>query len=524
MSPHPKVRRAWRWVLLAVVVLGLGLRGVAYFNGRPLDGDELSLYLNLQKFDGVRLVSGRLDATAMSQAAPPLFLLAEDALARPRPMTLAGERLLRLPALICGLLTVPLAVWLAALAAPREVRRTAALVAGLAVALSARLLDVTQRAKQYAGDGLAAVLLTALLLALRRRGGRLSTPLWRHLTLGLAAAAAVWFSHPAVFVYAALAAGDVLLDANPRPGWRAWIGGAWRRSLASLPGGLIAVASTAAMYGFSAARQRDKFLDGYWTGRAETVHHWWRWPVQLLDTAQDLHRYALPPLGAAWAVLGVAGLVVLCRAKDRVAAAALAGPLLVTAAAATWGWYPFEGQRVCLFLLPSLLILAAVGAVGLMRVPNRVVRWVTAGTVAVPLAFAAVGASRDAFVPAPEPREAAAALADLYRPGDAIIAFERVAADHLAVYEPSLPARYFWYRDLRPPLAAKRYPPATAAGRTWLLVGRKAGTNRLLTPEAMALLPAGWSSQAAVTTAGGAVLLLTPPAGEQSEAGEAEGR
>ena len=514
------------WALVALCLLGLGLRVAAFAVERPLDGDELALYLNLRRFDGARLVAGRLNATAMTQAGPPLFLLVEDAAAdrSPPPMTPAGERLLRLMPLLCGLLTVPAMLWLAALAvrplkddSPRQAGPwlppagpTALLLAAAAVTFSSRLIDVSHRTKQYAGDCLLALLLPALLLDLRRRG---FGPLVRHLILGAAAAAAVWFSHTAALAYAAVASADVLLDANARGGPRGWAAGTARRLLASLPGGLLAVASGLAMYLYSASKQRDEFLQQGWSKAFLSERQWWDWPVAVLKTTQDLPRYGLPPLGAVWTLLALAGSVALWRRRERVAAAALAGPTFVTILAASAGLYPFTGQRVCLFLAPPLLVLAAVGAAWLLRARLMPVRMAATALAAVPLAFAAVDAAAVTFTADPEPRGAAGDLAGRFVPGDAIIAFERHCADTLAVYEPQLPAGPFWHRKLVPPLEAKRLPPRSRwrRGRTWLLVGPKIGSDRLLTREALALVPPGWSAEPVGRTSGGEVLLLHPP-------------
>ena len=509
-----------------ILLVGVGLRVGAFLVERPLDGDELSLYRNLQKYDGGRLVAGRLDATGMTQAAPPLFLLVEDAAANrwPPPMTIGGERWLRLLPLVCGLLTLPAALWLAALAirplaSPEEglpringpwlppAWPTALLLAAAAVSFSSRLIDVSHRTKQYAGDCLVAVVLIALLLSLRRRG---VGTLRRHLILGLAAAASLWLSHPAVLVYAALGLADVLLDADGRKP----LAGLARRLLAAAPGGLVAVGSGLCMYLFSAARQRDEFLDKGWQRAfAAGGHHWWDWPLQILRTTQDLPRYGLPPLGALWGLLAIAGGVALWRRGERVAVAALAGPVVTTVAAASAGLYPFIGQRVCLFLAPPLLVLAAVGAAWLLRARPTAVRMTATALAVVPLGFAAVDGVRAAATAEPLPRRAAAALARHYEAGDAILAFEQPCGDVLAVYEPTLPPAKLWFRRLKPPLEARWLPTPEQlrSGHLWLLVGPKAEAGRLLTPEALSLLPAGWTAEPVETLRGGEVLLVRPP-------------
>ena len=516
------VLRDWRGPLLALVLLGLGLRVAAFLMERPLDGDELSLYLNLRAFDGARLVAGRLDATAMSQAAPPLFLLIEDAAANrlPPPMTGVGERLLRLLPLICGLLTIPAALWLTALVArplrdePRReagpwlppLRPTALLLAAAAVALSSRLIDVSHRTKQYAGDCLVTLLLIALLLWLRRRGTR---PLVLHLVLGLAAAAAFWFSHPAVLVYAALAPADVLLDA----GRRRWLRKTAGRLLASLPGGAVALASGLTLYLVSVVRQRDDSLQHWWGDAFLQERRWWDWPLEILKTTQDLPRYGLPPAGALWSLLAVAGLVALWGARDRVAAAALVGPTLTTIVASCASLYPFTGQRVCLFLAPPLLVLAAVGGAWLWRSRVTPIRVAATALAILPLAFAAFDAARATVNPDPTPRRAAADLAQRFVAGDTVISYERQVADTLAVYEPQLPAGPFWYAAMPRPIQAKRLPPPEKwqVGRTWLLVGPKPGGDRLLTREAMGRVPPGWSAESVGRMRGGELLLLRPP-------------
>lgn len=426
----------WVWpVLGALVIAGVAMRGVAWAWGRSLDGDELSLYLNLRAFEGWRLVSGQLNATPSTQAGPPVFLWLLDLLADRMSPGQVAERVLRLLPLAASLLVLP-AAGLAATLTGRRARVplwpiVLLTVGGLAV--SERLIDVTQRLKQYSGDVLATLLLISAALAVLDRG-----PWVRRLTLAIVAGGLAWWSHPVLLVYPTLLCLDVLADLRLR-----------RRHFASAIAAALLAGAMMLPVALAAVGQRDPFLDDFWQfGFAPWGTAWWV-PFWVGDTWLELVEYGLRPLAGLLVPLALAGLVWLWR-RPRIFAALAAAPLAVTVAGLTHV-YPLVSQRVDLFVIPAVLLLAGVGAAVMLAGPPR--RWetlwavrshlrlTTAGVLALVLSFAVVRAGRGLFEPPPDVAPAVQAAVALGLP---IIAFDEPTAWHLRVYRPNLPLLAVW--------------------------------------------------------------------------------
>src|SRR5690606_12325418 len=124
-------------------------------------------YVNLGRYDAPRLVTGRLDASESTQAAPPLFLLAVDRLVPLGPPDVSDERRLRLLPALASLLALPACLWLA-LETARRVRlpRWALIALPLAgMAVGTNMLIQSSRMKQYGPEMLSGALLPAVWLS-----------------------------------------------------------------------------------------------------------------------------------------------------------------------------------------------------------------------------------------------------------------------------------------------------------------------------------------------------------------------
>ena len=343
-SPEISARRARRvatatWGLVA---LGAALRLRQYFSGRSLWIDEAMLALNVLG----RSFTGLLRPLDHHQYAPLGFLFLEKL-----ATTLFGgsENALRLVPLLAGLAALPA---FGAMARRVAASDAASLVALALFALCGPLVYYASETKQYSGDVLIAVLLLGAALP------RLDEPPTPREAAGLAAAgaAAIWFSHPAVFVLAGI--GVVLLAASVRGGdARALgrvlaMGGAWAASFA---------ASWALMLRHGTA---DRTIGDYWMSafapfppKSFTELRWYL--GHLISVFTD-------PLGFEAASWGIAVLAFLCGALFAFRGRALRLALLLSPvgfalAASASKSYPFDG-RFLHFAVPGLLLVVAEGA------------------------------------------------------------------------------------------------------------------------------------------------------------------
>ncbi len=315
MGKPPRLVRLAAWGLLA---LGLALRLRQYLANRSLWLDEAMLALNIIH-KNVWELFGKLD---YEQGAPLGFLLLEKLAAT---LFGDGERALRLLPLLAGCASLMLFYVLA-----REILHPPALLTALALfALSPTLIYYSSEVKQYALD----VFFTVLLFCLFTRH---ASPIPNYHLL-LAGIIAPWFSHPAIFVLAAI--GLTLLIQN-------------RRSpLSTLAMGAGWLVSFGVLYLISLRKlSENEFLRGYWQEyfRVNPLNAL----LGLFANPGGLTAYA--PVLLTALLLGAGMLLV----REKKAAGSL---LLVLAFAWAASWaqvYPFAG-RMILFLIPLIYIVLA---------------------------------------------------------------------------------------------------------------------------------------------------------------------
>jgi hypothetical protein len=365
-----------------LVAIGAVLRISQYVFNRSLWLDEASLADNIV----ARSYGQLMQPLYAAQAAPPGFLIVEKAVAQ---VLGTGEYALRLLPLAAGLLSL----WLFARVARRILAPAASLIAIALFATLDPLVYFSSELKQYSSDVLVAVLLLWTTTIAERRRFDASALV---LSAGVGAAA-IWFSHPAVFVLAAIESVWIVTRLRRRQ-WRAalqiaGLGAVWAASFALC---YVLVLSPLVANPELQSFWAHKFVfEGAGTPILET----------LIDTKLVL---ALPVL---------AGFLLLRSRDDRLALLLL--PACVAFAAAVLHRYPFTG-RLLLFLIPSALLLfaratAALAACGnpRMRALGRVV------TVAVIAPFLATSVYR-LFVPRvrEETRAELAWMSRQARPGD----------------------------------------------------------------------------------------------------------
>lgn len=165
-------------------------------------------------------------------------------------------------------------------------------------------------------------------------------------------AACVWFSQTTVFVVPGLVA--VWL-------WTALREKSARNAAWAVGAGAAGAASFGLNYALVVTRQRYAGLTGYWDaylGRASSPFEAVAW---LGRRTYDVADYLFSPhAGGVFLALGVIGLILGARARPR-AAFLIWTPVALAGVAGLLRQYPFGGTRTVLFLLPLLVLGAAVG-------------------------------------------------------------------------------------------------------------------------------------------------------------------
>ena len=327
-----------------LLLVGAGLRITQYAIGEVLWYDELALVRNLVEKTGRELLTAPLD---YAQVAPPGFALIEKA------ATAAlgnNEYALRLFPLLCSLAALPLF----ADVARRILPAGAALLAITFFSLSPAMIGFGSQVKPYSTDVAVALLMTALTLRWweRRHRDRARSDA---ALLGAAGFAAVWFSHAAVLVLAGLGAALLFECALRRE----------RSSLRSLApttilwgAGMLGAIAVAFQ---NVSPSTHAYMEDYWAAgfmpfpprSGDEVLWLWRAFRSLFQ------RQLLYPLPAVGVLLMALGALALIKRRSWLAFVILA-PIGAALLASAMHRYPV-GERVSLFLVPGIMLLAAEG-------------------------------------------------------------------------------------------------------------------------------------------------------------------
>lgn len=319
------------------LLIGCGIlcRVVQYLWDRSFWVDEASLVLNIRGKTAMQLL-GPLD---YHQAAPPLFLLAERGVFR---LIGGSEWSLRLLPLLAGCASV----LVFAKVARRLLPPWPAMLALAFFCFSDRLIWHAAEVKQYGTDVFVAVLLT--LLAVGSRADE-SAPEKRLIQLAAVGVLAVWLSYPAVFVFAGVSL--ALLPACFRRRGRAVI--------VFVAANLVVFASFLALLLTIVRAQRSQSLADYWSEDFLDL----RQPISVATSVARhllaLCNYALQPAGVLVLPCMLVGIVWFIRRRRLMQAAMLLNPFALNLLAAAAHRYPFDGQRLTVYLAPAVLLLAA---------------------------------------------------------------------------------------------------------------------------------------------------------------------
>ena len=391
---------------LVLLLIGAGLRVWQYAIGEALWYDELALARNLVETSFYDLLTTPLK---YGQVAPAGFLLVEKA-----AITAFGnnEYALRLFPLLCSLASLPLFVGVAR----RILAPEATLLAVTLFNLSPRLIAFASQAKQYSTDVAITLLLTALTLRWRQQRP-LSRAYPSAALLGAVGLVVVWFSHAAVLVLAGLGVA-LIIDAHfrKRHSYReiAPITSLW----------FIGIVSAVIFAVYNMSPSTLAYMQAYWSNGfmplppEATGEALWLWRA-FRGLFQREFRYPLPGAGVLLMLLGTVSLVRFRRWPALVILAPLGIALFASAAR----HYPF-GERVSLFLLPAILLLAVEGVYRLQHVAATL--WRPFGLIVLIMATAVpVYAlyTDHSIQPKREIREVLAYVDALRRPDDAIYIF-----------------------------------------------------------------------------------------------------
>ena len=323
------------WCLLAIVVLGIGVRVRHYLAAPSFWYDEAYVLVNV--FDkSYQELTGPLRC---EQAAPPLFLWSLRAL-----YTSVGgsEWAMRLPAFLASIASVLVLIP----AARRIAGPTGWMWAVGFAALSQPAVFHAVCVKPYAGDLLAAAMILAAGSYVVPAEGR--SPRWSWpLVYGLAAILP-WWSYPSVFALGGLSLGLLVRAVQ----WRSW-------RMAFSAGALTCVwaASVLAVWCFVGRHQRSDYLSDYWRPFFLDTSSPLAGVAWIVQRLVKMGNYGTTGMGWPLLLLAVVGFVTLARRAAAIAAM-IAGQFVLMFGANALHFYPLE-DRLFFFALPGLWLLAA---------------------------------------------------------------------------------------------------------------------------------------------------------------------
>lgn len=398
--------------LAGLVLLGALAQVLVWLRDRAFWGDELYIALNLRVLGHAQLTGPML----YSQVAPIGWLHAEKVV---YDLAGGGERILRAPSLVAGILTLVLM----AVVASRALGRAGALIAVALAALSPGLLYYSAELKQYVTEVAAAlaILLVADLLDTTSTG-RTRRRWWALAAFLAVTLICVWVSFSALLVLGGTAGAVVVyravtrsgrtaltiaLAAVPATGLGLWL--ALRRLSVPLPGNQYDFFPRGFPPEGAGAGDYAAWLPRMWAAFVE-------WPLGW---------------GYPWIVLlgVVGGLVALAARRRWTWCAMLIGCWLAALAAAATRQFPLEDRVAAYLLGPTLLALAAAidGALRLARRVRPATVLAAAAAAAVLVAFAPAARASADQVAHPRYRDAGGdvvrEVAGQLRPGDTVLMY-----------------------------------------------------------------------------------------------------
>ncbi len=347
---------------LVAVLVGLALRSWQYFADTSLFLDEIALARNISDLSWSALLFSPLD---YDQIAPPGFLALVKLTITALGTSDMAFRLIPFLSSIAGMLVF----YLIAARLPGH----SGLAALVLFALSPGLINTSLLVKPYGNDILVTLLLIWLAMNLLGKSGyKIAWP-----ALAVAGIVSVWFSYPAVFTLGAIAltllAFSFLRQGTPMGS---------TTLLIVLASWLISVMAALAFSKSLLEPQTFAYFNAHWApGFTPLNEGMWN---SLLWLAKRIHEmFAMVvsggvggPISAFYLMAGAMGALIVWTRRPRVALL-LYLQIILALIAAMAGFYPLL-ERVALFLLPSLIILAALCLEGLNRLLPKKSTWLPA--------------------------------------------------------------------------------------------------------------------------------------------------
>lgn len=454
-EPHTETPRTdihlFRYLLFGVFAIGVGLRLNHYLGNRSLWLDEAMVALNLRD----RSFSELLQPLDYDVLAPYGFLCIEKLAAELLGYT---EYALRLYPLIAGVA----ALFLFYRLANKVIGKAAALVGLALFALSNWPIYYAAEVKQYSSDAMFALL---LLLAA-------ASPLehWRRqrlLPLALLGFAAIWFSHPSVFVLTGIGLTFGLLHLS-RKDWPRL-----RQTAAMSALWLLGFGISLIITPVGTSNVVDHMQEIHWGS------YFMPWPPRpgwLLDSIFEVFRQPVGfPLNGLALFLFLVGAYSLWT-RNRPWLSLLVAPILAALAASSLHLYPFTG-RLLLFIVPGVLIVLAEGIEflrGALWRSRRRFAW--AALVGLLALHPAIRAFNVAAEPAPYEREDMKGVLEYIRqhslPGDHIYVYygaERAFRYYASLYKLDGHTTVFGKLPRSPDDFLADAVNHQTGGRTWLV-------------------------------------------------------
>lgn len=323
-----------RWLVFAIVAVGVAVRLAVYFHNRSLWIDEALLALNIVE----RSFGGLLSRLDCAQVAPPLFLAVSKLI-----YVLWGrlEYSLRLLPLLCSCLSL----CLMARVLLQTTSRFFALSVLSMLAVGPAQIEWATSFKQYSADELSAVLVLMAAISWERLSK------WTRFTVAAALPWLVWLSYTSVFVLSGLVivAGISALKDNSRPK---------RAAFTALLCSMLAACDSVYVAAVRGSLGYEDMM-AFWTASFPQSPYTEWLTKNLVDVVATASGLTAAPLLAF--VLCVWGACAASRPGRWVLNLLAGGALASALAAAFLELYPFQAGRLTIYLAPAALLFLASG-------------------------------------------------------------------------------------------------------------------------------------------------------------------
>ncbi len=195
--------------------------------------------------------------------------------------------------------------------------------------------------------------------------------------LAVVAAVLVWFSFPAVIVFAALSLALLPEISRREP----------RDVAIYLAANALVATSFQLLYRYFIEPQHSAYLFAFWAGDSPPYDRLATIPLWLGSRIYALCDHPYHSFGAIILLLAIAGIGGFIRIRRGKLLAACLLPILFAVMAACFRQYPFNGERVTIYLVPGLFLLCGGGlmflrdALARFAVPLRMAWLIVAGVV-----------------------------------------------------------------------------------------------------------------------------------------------